>query len=69
MSAGQTPTSVTVESPSMQGGQSMPAEYTADGRNISPGLTWRGVPPGAPASEVWKAIQGQAVSLVESARG
>ena len=63
MSAGQTPTSVTVDSPSM------PAEYTADGRNISPGLTWRGVPPGAPASEVWKAIQGQAVSLVESARG
>ncbi len=31
----------------MQGGQPMPAEYTADGRNISPGLTWRGLPAGA----------------------
>ena len=41
---GQTPASITVESLSMQDGQFMPPEYTADGRNISPGLTWRGVP-------------------------
>lgn len=44
---GQTPASITVESPSMQDGQAMPAEYTADGRNISPGLKWRGVPAAA----------------------
>ena len=44
---GQAPVSITVESSSMQEGQSMPAEYTADGRNISPGLKWRGAPAAA----------------------
>ncbi len=31
----------------MPEGQPMPSEYTADGRNVSPGLKWRGVPAGA----------------------
>jgi Raf kinase inhibitor-like YbhB/YbcL family protein len=45
---GQTaPGAITVESPVMQAGQPMPVEFTADGRNVSPGLTWRGVPAAA----------------------
>lgn len=41
------PAVITVESPVMRDGQPMPVEYTADGRNVSPSLAWRGVPPGA----------------------
>lgn len=44
---GQTPAPITVESPSIREGQAMPSEYTADGRNVSPGLKWSGVPAGA----------------------
>lgn len=44
MAAQGAPTRLTVESPSMQDGQPMPAEFTADGRNTSPGLRWSGVP-------------------------
>jgi Raf kinase inhibitor-like YbhB/YbcL family protein len=35
-----------VESPAMATGQLMPRDYTPDGRNVSPPLTWRGLPPG-----------------------
>ncbi|MGE0394229.1 MAG: YbhB/YbcL family Raf kinase inhibitor-like protein [Vicinamibacterales bacterium] len=45
---GQTaPATIAVGSPVMREGQPMPVEYTADGRNVSPGLTWSGVPAGA----------------------
>lgn len=45
---GQTaPAAIMVASPVMKDGQPMPAEYTADGRNVSPSLTWSGVPAGA----------------------
>lgn len=41
------PVRIVVRSPSMQDGQAMPAEFTADGRNVSPSLQWGGVPAGA----------------------
>jgi hypothetical protein len=41
-----TPQIVTVESPTMKSGEMMPRDYTPDGRNISPPLTWRNVPAG-----------------------
>lgn len=37
---------IIVESPTMTTGQPMSKEYTPDGRNISPPLTWRNLPPG-----------------------
>ncbi len=43
---GQTPAPILVESPTMTAGQSMPREYSPDGRNVSPPLTWRSLPPG-----------------------
>ncbi|MGE5276722.1 MAG: YbhB/YbcL family Raf kinase inhibitor-like protein [Acidobacteriota bacterium] len=36
-----------VESPAFLQGKSIPARYTADGRDVSPALSWSGVPPGA----------------------
>ncbi len=39
-------TRIIVESPTLKDGQPIPREYTADGRNTSPPLTWRNVPPG-----------------------
>lgn len=42
----QTPTSFIVESPTMQTGVLMPRDYSPDGRNVSPPLTWRGLPEG-----------------------
>ena len=35
-----------VESPTMRGGESVPRDYTPDGRNLSPPLTWRDLPAG-----------------------
>jgi len=32
--------------PSSAGPQALPAEYTCDGKNTSPALSWQGVPPG-----------------------
>src|SRR5439155_19192212 len=32
------------ESPSFKNGDSLPVQYTADGRNMSPAMTWRNVP-------------------------
>jgi hypothetical protein len=35
-----------VESPTMATGQAMPRDYSPDGRNVSPPLSWRGLPEG-----------------------
>ena len=37
---------IVVESPSMAAGQPMPRDHSPDGRNESPALSWRGLPPG-----------------------
>lgn len=37
---------IVVESPTMVTGQTMPRDYTPDGRNLSPPLAWRDLPPG-----------------------
>jgi Raf kinase inhibitor-like YbhB/YbcL family protein len=42
----QSPTTFIVESPTMTTGEAMPRDYTPDGRNVSPPLTWRGLPSG-----------------------
>jgi Raf kinase inhibitor-like YbhB/YbcL family protein len=39
-------TTFIVESPTMTTGEMMPRDYSPDGRNVSPPLTWRGLPPG-----------------------
>jgi len=44
--AAQTPRTFIVESPTMATGQMMPREYSPDGRNVSPPLSWRGLPEG-----------------------
>ena len=43
----QSPQPIVVDSPTVKADQTIPREYTADGRNVSPPLTWRNVPPGA----------------------
>jgi uncharacterized protein len=46
-SGGQTPaSSLVVESPTLKADQPVPRDYTADGRNVSPPLTWRNMPAG-----------------------
>jgi Raf kinase inhibitor-like YbhB/YbcL family protein len=40
----QTPSTFIVESPTMQTGEMMPRKYSPDGPNLSPPLTWRGLP-------------------------
>jgi Raf kinase inhibitor-like YbhB/YbcL family protein len=42
--AAQTPQTITVESPTLKADQPIPRDYTADGRNVSPPITWKGVP-------------------------
>ena len=42
----QTPTTFIVESPRMGTGRFMPRDYSPDGKNLSPPLTWRGLPEG-----------------------
>ncbi len=42
----QRPATIAVESSTLTTGQMMSREYTPDGRNVSPPLTWRNVPPG-----------------------
>ena len=45
--AGQASSSaLVVESPTLKADQPVPKQYTADGRNLSPPLTWRNVPAG-----------------------
>lgn len=40
----QTPQPLTVTSPALKAGETIPRDYTADGRNISPPLQWSGAP-------------------------
>jgi Raf kinase inhibitor-like YbhB/YbcL family protein len=40
----QTPQAITVTSPTLKAGETIPQDYTADGRNISPPLAWSGAP-------------------------
>jgi Raf kinase inhibitor-like YbhB/YbcL family protein len=47
VAAAQTPQTITVESPTLKADQSIPRDYTADGRNVSPPLSWKGVPAAA----------------------
>jgi Raf kinase inhibitor-like YbhB/YbcL family protein len=42
----QEPAKVLVESPAFKHGQPLPVDYTADGKNISPPLTWTNLPAG-----------------------
>jgi len=42
----QTPSTFVVESATMATGEMMPRDYSPDGRNVSPPLTWRGLPAG-----------------------
>ena len=37
---------LTVSSTAFKNGEAIPADYTADGRNVSPALAWSGAPPG-----------------------
>jgi hypothetical protein len=40
------PRTLTVLSPALKTGEPMPRDYTPDGRNISPPLSWSNLPPG-----------------------
>ena len=40
----QTPQALTVTSSALKAGETIPADYTADGRNVSPPLQWTGAP-------------------------
>lgn len=44
--AGAAPAPIAVSSPTLKADQAMSREYTADGHNVSPPLTWTGVPSG-----------------------
>ena len=39
------PAALTVTSAAFRTGEAIPVDYTADGRNVSPPLTWSGAPP------------------------
>src|SRR5262245_47241936 len=45
-SLAQAPAAIIVSSPVLTQGQPMPVDYTADGKNVSPPITWRNVPAG-----------------------
>ena len=40
----QAPQAITVTSPTLNAGETIPQDHTADGRNISPALPWSGAP-------------------------
>jgi len=40
----QTPATLTVTSPTLKAGETVPVDHTADGKNLSPALTWSGAP-------------------------
>ena len=40
---------LTISSPAFAAGGSIPAKFTCEGQDVSPGLTWAGVPAGAKA--------------------
>lgn len=50
--AQSTPAKIVVASPRMRTGEAMPRDFTPDGRNVSPELTWTNVPPGTKAFAV-----------------
>jgi Raf kinase inhibitor-like YbhB/YbcL family protein len=43
--AAQAPAKLTVTSPTIKAGQTIPVDHTGDGKNISPALMWSGAPP------------------------
>ena len=40
----QTPATITVTSPTLKANEVVPVDHTADGRNLSPALSWTGAP-------------------------
>jgi Raf kinase inhibitor-like YbhB/YbcL family protein len=42
----QTPQTITVTSPTIKAGERIPADHTADGKNVSPALRWTNAPAG-----------------------
>jgi len=50
------PARIVVQSPALRDGQPIPRDYTADGPNTSPALSWSGVP--ANAKELVVALEG-----------
>ena len=40
----QTPAAITVTSPTLKAGEVVPIDHTADGKNLSPALSWSGAP-------------------------
>jgi Raf kinase inhibitor-like YbhB/YbcL family protein len=42
--AAQTPATLTVTSPTLKANEVVPIDHTADGRNVSPALSWSGAP-------------------------
>jgi len=40
----QTPATITVTSPTLQANEVVPIDHTADGKNVSPALSWTGAP-------------------------
>ena len=40
----QTPAAITVTSPTLKANEVVPIDHTADGKNLSPALTWSGAP-------------------------
>ena len=40
----QTPATITVTSPTLRADEVVPIDHTADGKNVSPALTWSGAP-------------------------
>ncbi|HWI17393.1 MAG TPA: YbhB/YbcL family Raf kinase inhibitor-like protein [Vicinamibacterales bacterium] len=40
----QTPATITVTSPTLKANEVVPIDHTADGKNVSPALTWSGAP-------------------------
>jgi Raf kinase inhibitor-like YbhB/YbcL family protein len=44
MAMAQAPQALTVTSPTLKAGETIPRDYTADGKNVSPPLQWSGAP-------------------------
>jgi Raf kinase inhibitor-like YbhB/YbcL family protein len=44
--AAQTPAAITVTSPTLKANEVVPIDHTADGKNLSPALSWTGAPAG-----------------------
>ena len=42
--AAQTPATLTVTSPTLKANETVPIDHTADGKNVSPALSWSGAP-------------------------